>query len=134
MPCAKLYYGTVLTSGSVALLARIVGEYSEVLKRSEFSSGHYSVFRLEETNEFRKTPIEGHYEKPLDLDSVLFNVLQKDASWNIDTSGYNFRHVLGCRENDIFALSERLYQVEYTLQPSDERRLPVRVFFRLRTL
>ena len=85
---AKTFYGTAFTNASVVLLARVVGDYSEVLKRKDVLSGSYSASLIDPVFPDRSTPVEGHQNVPLDLNSVFFDSLQIDSSWDADALGY----------------------------------------------
>ncbi len=130
---AKIYYGTAFPDHSVVLLARVVGEYSEVLKRKELASCTYSASLIDPVFPDRTTPIEGHQNVQLDLNAVFFNALQNDNSWNLDTDGYNFRHIPDISEYPLFSLSRRLYKLDYTFTPTAKNRLPIRIQFHILT-
>lgn len=133
MTIAKVFYGTAFPNGSAALLARVVGEYSEVLKRSELQSASYSASLVDPLFPERSTPVEGHQNVTLDLDSVFFNALQTDASWDVDSEGFNFRHVPDVTTHPLFTFSRRLYQLDYSFTLREEGRMPVRIQFRILT-
>ncbi|MDO4629804.1 MAG: hypothetical protein Q4C70_11530 [Planctomycetia bacterium] len=130
---ARIYYGTAFPDHSVVLLARVVGEYSEVLKRKELSSCTYSASLIDPVFPDRATPIEGHQDVQLDLDAVFFNALQNDNSWTLDADGYNFRHIPDISEFPLFSHSRRLYKLDYTFTPTEENRLPIRIQFHILT-
>ena len=131
MALAKIYYGTVFPHGSATLLARVVGHYSEVLKRSEIQSGTYSVTLMDENNPEISVNVTGHTNVSLDLDTVFFNTLRRDSLWSEDRQGYNFRHVLTPGQNDIFTRIQRMYQIEYRFQHVEADREKIIVQFRL---
>jgi hypothetical protein len=53
----------------------------------------------------------------LTVGSVLFSALQTDPIWTVDTTGYNFRHVLDVSAHSAFTIAGRRYLVEYQLMP-----------------
>lgn len=133
MISARNYYGTVYTNAGAVLMARVVGFSSEALTRSQLASGEYSIFRMDQREEYRKIPVTGMTEVELDLDQVFLNSLQKDSAWTLDSEGYNFRHVLKVPE-ETFSDRFRFYQVEYTFFPTDTTYPPIRIQFRLFTV
>ncbi len=133
MSQAKIYYGTAFPNGSAVFLARVVGEYSEVLKRSDLSSGSYTASLLDPVLPERSAPVAGHENVTLNLEDVFFDALQTDGSWDVDAQGYNFRHIPEIDEHPLFTHSRRLYELDYTFHFIDTARPPVRVQFRVYT-
>ena len=126
---AKTFYGTAFTNASVVLLARVVGDYSEVLKRKDVLSASYSASLVDPVFPDRSMPVEGHQNVPLDLDSVFFDSLQTDSSWDADALGYNFRLVPDVSQNPLFTEPRRLYCIDCTIQLSEAGRMPARIKF-----
>ncbi|MDO4425006.1 MAG: hypothetical protein Q4D17_04500 [Planctomycetia bacterium] len=114
-------------------MARIVGEYSEVLKRSDLSSAFYSASLIDPIFPDRFTLIPGHENVSLDLETVFFNALRTDQSWDLDADGFNFRHIPDISEKPLFEESRRFYQLDYVFNLKDSSRLPARVIFRILT-
>ncbi|MBO5437248.1 MAG: hypothetical protein J6A23_06265 [Thermoguttaceae bacterium] len=133
MTQAKIFYGTIFPGSSAVFLARVVGEYSETLKRRELLSGKYSAYLVDPLAPEILTPVPGRQNVELDLDSVFFNALQMDPSWDCDSEGFNFRHVPELGDSELFVLSQRFYQLDYEFRLLDEKRLPARIQFRVMT-
>lgn len=131
MSQAFTYYGTVFPNGSAVFLARVVGEYSEVLKRTDLSSAKYTASLVDTVSPELSTPVSGHENAALNLEDVFFNALQTDGTWNADTLGYNFRHIPQVHEAPLFTHPHRFYQLDYTFYLTDTARPPVRVQFRV---
>ncbi len=130
---AKIFYGTVFSGSSAVFLARVVGEYSEALKRSDLSAAFYSASIIDPIFPNRFTAIPGHENVPLDLETVFFNALRTDQSWNVDSDGFNFRHIPDISENPLFTEPQRFYQLNYVFYLKDVNRLPARVVFQVLT-
>lgn len=133
MANAKIFYGTAFSGSSAVFLARVVGEYSETLKRSDLSSASYSAFMVDPIFPDRLTPIPGHENVALDLETVFFNALRTDPSWTVDSDGFNFRHIPDISENPLFVEAQRFYQLNYVFKLKDATRLPAKVVFRILT-
>ncbi len=63
---------------------------------------------------------------PLTVADVIFNALQTDPLWTVDTTGYNFRHVLDVSAHPAFTVAGRRYLVEYQLTPAAGQMIFVR--------
>jgi len=126
---AKTFYGTAFTSGSVVLMARVVGDYSEVLKKQDVLSGSYSASLIDPVFPDRTTPVEGHQNVPINVDSTFFDSLQTDSSWDVDSHGYNFRLVPDVSQTPLFTKSRQLYCVDCKIQLRENGRMPARIKF-----
>jgi hypothetical protein len=125
-------HGSAFKNGSVTLLARIVGGMGANLTRAELSTIRYTVYLLDDQDADNRTPIDGHINAALSVANVLFDTLQTDTLWTIDTTGYNFRHVLDVSTHAAFAIAGRRYLVEYTLTPTSGQ--PILVRYRLNVI
>jgi hypothetical protein len=125
-------HGTAFKSGSVILLARIVGQNGADIVRSDLSAITYSVFLLDDRNADSRTAVDGHSNASLTVTDVVFNTPVVDALWTADEIGYNFRHVLDVSVHPAFVIAGRRYLVEYQLRPTVGQRIVVR--FRINVL
>ena len=119
-------YGTAFKNGSVTLLARIVGQSGGNVLPADINTVKYTVYLLDDQNSDSRTAVAGHTNVTLPVADVLFNTLQTDAIWTVDTTGYNFRHVLDVSANPAFAVAGRRYLVEYQLTPAVGQMILVR--------
>jgi hypothetical protein len=110
-------YGTAFKNGSLTAMARIVGADGENITQADIATVRYSVFLLDDQDPDSRTAITGHAQITLPVYEVVFNSLQLDATWTVDTIGYNFRHVLDIAAYPAFAVAGRRYLLEYALTP-----------------
>jgi hypothetical protein len=111
-------YGTAFKNGSVTLLARIVGAQDENVLQANINSVHYTVYLLDDQNPDSRSAVAEHADVPLVVSEIIFDTLQTDPTWTVDTTGYNFRHVLDVSAHQAFAVAGRRYLVEYRLTPA----------------
>ena len=119
-------YGTALKNGSVTLLARVVGKDGANVVQTDIASAEYSVYLLDDQDADARTAITGHTGVSPAVADVIFNSLQTDALWTVDTTGYNFRHVLDVSANQAFTIAGRRFLVEFELTPSSGQVILVR--------
>jgi hypothetical protein len=110
-------YGTAFKNGSVTLLARIVGGEGANIVRADIITAEYTIYLLDDQDPDSRTAIAGHTNVSLAVTEVVFPALQTDALWTVDTTGYNFRHVLDISTHEAFAVAGRRYLVEYRFAP-----------------
>jgi hypothetical protein len=132
MPEATDIYGTAFKNGPVTLLARIVGQNGANIVQADLTAVRYTVYLLDDQNPDSRTAVSGHSGVSLTVAGVVFNVLQTDALWTLDVTGYNFRHVLDVSAHAAFAVAGRRYLVEYQLTPAVGQTILVR--FRLNVI
>jgi len=119
-------HGTAFKNGSATLLARVVGGGGQAIAQADIASAEYSVYLLDDQDADARTAVTGHAGVSLNVADVIFNSLQTDALWTVDTTGYNFRHVLDVSANAAFAAAGRRYLVEFTLTPASGQVILVR--------
>ena len=126
MPAAADVHGTALKDASVTCLARVVGNDASEIQQADISSGVYSVYLLDDNDADSRTAVTGHAAGELTIASVIFDTLQTDDLWTVDSTGYNFKHVLDVSSNQAFATAGRRFLVEYTLTPASGQLIKVR--------
>ncbi|MEN6450363.1 MAG: hypothetical protein ABFC96_07730 [Thermoguttaceae bacterium] len=118
MPDAIDIHGTAFKNGSITLLARIVDADGNNVAPDEISAIRYTVYLLNDQNPDARTAVEGHSSVALSVASVLFASLQSGSIWTVDTTGYNFRHVLDVATHPAFSIAGRRYMIEHQLTPT----------------
>ena len=118
MPATCDIYGTVFEGGTCTLLARIVDSSGACLAPSALATLTYSVYLLDDDDADRRTPVAGHDAVTVPIAGVVLDQPRVDATWTIDTIGYNFCHLLDVSASPAFPTAGRKYLVEYRLTPS----------------
>ena len=114
---AKEIYGTVFSNCTATFLARIVDESGIPLTISDIHSVKYTIFLLDDQNPVARTAVVGHEQITLQVSSVMFNTLQTNNIWSIDTAGYNFRHAPDTDNSESFPIPHRNYLIIYQIVP-----------------
>ena len=130
MPNASDISGTVFVGGSSTNMARIIGVSGNAVTRADIATITYSLYSYNKYSGER-TVVTNHDTVSLTVHDVIYDALQKDALWTVDTTGYNFRHELDVSTNAAFA-STGNYLLEYRLQPISGQIIIVR--FRLQAI
>ena len=110
--------GIVFKNSSVILLARIVGEDGLPIDQSSIDSIAYSVYQLDETDPDSLAPVTGHSGVSIPVANTIYDTLQQDELWSVDTEGYNLRHVMDVSSNQVFPIAGVQYQVRFDLTPT----------------
>jgi hypothetical protein len=111
-------HGAAFKNGSATMLARIVGKDGANILQADIAAVKYTVYLLDDRDADSRTAVTGHSEAVIAVSDVVFDALQTDAIWTVDSTGYNFRHVLDISANQAFAIAGRRYLVEYRLTPA----------------
>ncbi|MEQ8211966.1 MAG: hypothetical protein RH917_19365 [Lacipirellulaceae bacterium] len=119
MANAKDMPGVVFREGSAVLLARIVDADDSPVTQISLASASYTIFQLDPRSPNERTVVPGHDNASLTISVVLFDTLQTGPPWNVDATGYNFRHEIDITTDQAFAEAGAVYQVRYELTPVD---------------
>ena len=130
MPNASDISGTVFVGGSSTNMARIIGVSGSAVTRADIASVTYSLYSYNKYSGERIV-VTNHDTVSLTVNNVIFDTLQIDALWTVDTTGYNFRHELDVSAHAAFAATGN-YLLEYHLQPASGQIIIVR--FRLQAI
>lgn len=141
MPGASDIFGTVFKLGTGINLARIVGSEGTNMQQADFASlsgsssgdcgvtATYSIFLLDDQDADRRSVVSGHQHVTIDIADVVFDTLVDDDLWDVDDTGYNFKHTILICDTTAFAVAGRRYLIEYRLVPATGQ--PIIVRFRL---
>lgn len=126
MPDAQDIYGTVFKNGSATLLARVVGADGSAIQQADLASAKYTIYLLDDTDPDSGTAVTGHTDVAVAVADLIFDTLQNDNLWDVDATGYNFRHVLDVSANQAFATAGRHYRIVFELTPTSGQVILVR--------
>jgi len=132
MPTVQDIQGEVFKNASVILLARIVGEDGGPVTQATISSISYTIYELDEADPDSQTPVSGHTAVSVSVANSIFDELQLDELWSVDSEGYNFKHVVDISQDQAFAQAGIQYQVRFELTPTTGQVIIAR--FKLRAL
>ena len=118
MADASDIHGVVFKNGSATLLARVVGADATPVAQADVASAAYTVYLLDENDPDAATPVAGHTGVAVDVASLVYDSLQLDDLWDVDGTGYNFKHVLDVAAQQAFATAGRSYRVVFELVPA----------------
>lgn len=117
MPIAADFKSKVFRNGSAVLMARVVNASGQYLNQASVSSIEYSIYELTTNDPSGLSVVTGHDAVSLTVSDVVFDSLQTDDTWTVDSDGYNFRHEIDVSTNEAFPNAGKVYQVRYELTP-----------------
>lgn len=126
MPESPEIHGTVFKNGSATLLARVVGEDGSPVSRASLSAAAYTVYTLDVDDPDAAVAVAGHDNVSVAVSALIYDTLQTDALWDVDTIGYNFRHMLDVSTNQAFATAGQTYRIVFRLTPTSGQVILVR--------
>ncbi len=110
-------YGRVFYNSSATLLARVVKYDGTYVTQSALSSASYTINEVG-TNGTNGDAVTGHSNVSVPVSNLIYDTLQTDDTWTVDSTGYNFRHVLDISSNLAFPTAGTTYRVTFTLTPT----------------
>ncbi len=127
MADAQDIYGDVFKDFSATCMARITGADATNIVQADITSAVYSIHLLDDQDADSRTAVTGHAAVSLGVVTAwIWDTLQTDARWTVDSSGYNFRWTLDVSSDVAFALAGRRYLIEFTLTPATGQTIPIR--------
>lgn len=108
----------VLRDGTGTCLARVVGGDGEPIVQADVASATYTAYLLDADDQTQRTAIAEHIAVSLVVADCIYDELQTDAIWTVDSTGYNLKHTLDVSANPIFELSGREYLIAFKLIPA----------------
>ena len=109
----------VLKEDTCTFLARIEDHAGTTLTQAATSAIAYTVFLVDDDDPDGDVAVSGHDEVAVTVADSIFDTLQTDDRWSVDTTGYNFRHTIDISGGAAFAIRGRKYRVVFTLTPAD---------------
>ena len=102
MSCCEIIEGCVAEDSTFAVMARLQVNGSNGVQ-GDFSSITWKAWNTTDRNSV-------YAYGTLTVANVVYNSLQTDGRWSVDTTGYNFRHDVG---SGVF-VTPGIYRIEYT--------------------
>lgn len=109
--------GVVFHGVTVLLMGRLARADGQLLLASETATLTYSIVARDPCCPSEDDAVSGHGGVALVPGNVLYEVLQTDTAWDVDETGYNFRHEIDISANAAFPEAGRSYAVRYELIP-----------------
>ena len=117
MAVAKDIHAVVFRNATATFMSRVENASGLAINQASIASILYTVYELSKDDPTVLTPVTGHQNVALNISGVVYDTLQLDSAWTVDTVGYNFRHELDVSLNEAFPSAGKLYQVRYELTP-----------------
>ena len=108
MPVPDIIKGVAIEDGGATLLARIVGNSAVNITIASITGITYQVFQ-------KGTTVDIAENSPLTPSNVIFDALQTDAVWTIDSTGYNFSYAAVALE---FPTGNEVFSFEFKFDPT----------------
>ncbi len=124
MAGAKDIQGTVFQQATATFMARVENSAGVNLNQAAVASIKYTVSEVGRGD--TASTIAGHENVTIDKASVIFDVLQTDATWTVDSIGYNFRHEIDVSQYEAFPKAGDIYQVRYEVTPATGQKIVFR--------
>lgn len=130
MAVAKDIQAAVFRNATATLMARVENIFGQPINQASVATVSYTVYELDSSDPSVLVPITGHNQVALTKTNVLFDTLQLDAAWTVDTVGYNFRHEIDVSANEAFPKAGRAYQVRFEIVPVTGQKIVFRFHIR----
>lgn len=110
MSATEIIKGSVWEDGGATILARVTGNAGAAITQASLTSITCKVFDLDGT-----TPDTAITTPTITVSTAVYDTLQTDARWTVDSTGYNFIDALAATN---FPTGDHLYRVEYKFTPT----------------
>ncbi len=130
MAGAKDIQGTVFQQATATFMARVENSEATNLDQASVTAITYTVSVV--GHDENPNTIPGHEKVILDKANVIYDVLQNDATWTVDSIGYNFRHEIDVSQHEAFPKAGEIYQIRYEVTPVTGQKIVFR--FRVRCI
>ena len=110
--------GRIFKNSTGQLMARVVGDANAAVAQADIASIVYSVYTLDPDDPDDQEVIDGHEDVALTVADVVFDSLQTDSRWTVDSTGYNFRFEIDVSSDEAFPVRGDVYLVRAELKPT----------------
>lgn len=107
----------VLKGGTRRFMARVKDWTATAIQVADIAAVEYTVYALDDDDVDAQTPVTGHEGVALVVAEVVFDTLQTDDRWTVDTTGYNFAYTIDVSSYAAFSVRGARYLVVFTLTP-----------------
>lgn len=118
--------GAVFAGGSVLLMGRVTRADGQLITPADIASASYRIEARDPCCPSGGTRVEGHDGVAVTPEEVLYATPQTGPPWDIDATGYNFRHEIDIGSNPAFPAAGRFYTVRYELIPVSGQPIVIR--------
>jgi len=115
---AELFYGTVLDNGTVRLRGQVCNDDGDLLSASGVDDASYTIYLQDEDDPDGRTAVAGHSAVSLTPSAC---ILDDPGDWSLDSTGYNFQHIIDISTYPAFTMVGRTYVVAVSVTPTDEQ-------------
>ena len=105
-------------NGTITLMARVVGADDAAITQADISSIVYSIYTLDQNCPDSQEVVDGHDSEGLLVASTIYDTLQTDSRWTVDSTGYNFLHEIDVSSDEAFTVRGDEYLVDFSLTPA----------------
>jgi hypothetical protein len=104
--------GIAIENGAAVLMARIVDRAGKSIRPADVAAIEYWMCKHDDGLPHGRVMAD-HDGVALDVGGVLFDSLQVGRLWNVDISGYNFRHQFHVPLDDILDSARARFDIRY---------------------
>lgn len=113
-------------------MARVEDSSGAHVTQSAISAIEYTVSVIPPDDGAIQHTVCGHENVAVNKVDVVYDVLQTDSNWQVDATGYNFRHEIDVSDYEAFTHVGQVYQVRYEVTPVSGQKIVFR--FRVRCI
>lgn len=113
MPAPIVTKAMVWEDSGAAFMARVVGNTAANMTQASITGATVKVYDSAGTSQLSDS---------MTISSVVFDTLQTDARWTVDSTGYNFLYAIA---DTVFTTGNESYTVEFMFDPVSGEDFPV---------
>ncbi|QDT70476.1 hypothetical protein MalM25_34240 [Planctomycetes bacterium MalM25] len=110
-------HGVVIAGGSLVMMARLESLDGVAIVPADIYSASYTIVARETCGVEPEIQVPGHTQETIEPASVLYGTMQTGPAWDLDATGYNFRHTIDTTVEVAFQTAGNHYAVRYELTP-----------------